>query len=433
MAMQEWFTQARLGIFLHWGIYAVNSTSESWSFWHGVTTYDEYFSQEAGFTAADYDPAAWAELIRDSGARYAVLTAKHHDGIALWDTQARYPDGSIASVVTRTPAGRDLITPYVDAILAAGIAVGLYYSHLDWRHPDYASIKSADESGSDFGGETNTYSYSADGVDHPAQWARFLEFHRAQLAELCDMSPDLLWFDGSWERTLEQWRMSDIADFLAMSAPTTVLNGRLTGYGDYKTQEQALLSSVPDGPWELCVTVNDNWGFRAHDTNHKSVRQIVQIFVDVLAGGGNLLLDVGPTEAGVIPDAQAERLRGLGAWIRRNEAAVYETVRGLPAGLADGPTTLSPDRRTLYVYLFGAPREFVLLRGLRTPITAARVVGTGTALRHDRIGGLHEAAGWTYVYLDADEHAADLDPICTVLACEFEEPLDLAPTSWSFD
>lgn len=431
--MQEWFTQGRLGIFLHWGIYAVDGTSESWSFWHGVTSYDEYFSQEAGFTASAYDPAAWADLFADAGARYAVLTAKHHDGIALWDTQVAYPDGSVASVVTRTPAGRDLIAPYMDAVRAAGIKVGLYFSHLDWRHPDYASIASTDGPGPAFGGQANPYSYSADGVDHPEAWARFLEFHRAQLAELCEFSPDLLWFDGSWERTLEQWRMADIAAFLAERAPGTVLNGRLTGYGDYRTQEQALLSSVPDGPWELCVTVNDNWGYRAHDTHHKSVRQIVQIFVDVLAGGGNLLLDVGPMKSGLIPDAQAERLRGLGAWIRRNTEAVYDTVRGLQAGLFDGPTTLSPDRCTLYLYLFGAPREFVLVRGLRTPIARARVVGTGTPLRHDRVGGLHEAAGWEYVFIDAAEHADDLDPVCTVVACEFDEPLDLAPSTWSFD
>lgn len=433
VAMQEWFKPARLGISIHWGIYAVNSTSESWSFFNGTTTREEYFAQEAGLTASAYDPDAWAELFHDAGARYAVLTTKHHDGIALWDTQVAYPDGSIASVVTRTPAGRDLVGGYVDAVRRAGLRVGLYFSHLDWRHPDYASLNPSSEPVLPPSAQRNAYSHPADGIARPDAWARFLKFHRAQLAELCELSPDLLWFDGAWERTPEEWQMKELAAFLAERLPRTVLNGRMGGHGDYTTQEQSLVASIPDGPWELCVTVNDSWGYRVQDEHHKSVRQIVQIFVDVLAGGGNLLLDVGPTESGVIPQAQADRLRGLGAWIRRNEEAVYTTVRGLAPGLADGPTTLSPDGRTLYLYLFGQPREFVVVRGLRTPIVRARVVGTGTPLPHDRVGGLHDAPGWDYVFIDAERNATDLDAVCTVVACEFDKPLALAPSTWSFD
>jgi alpha-L-fucosidase len=205
------------------------------------------------------------------------------------------------------------------------------------------------------------------------------------------------------------------------------------GHGDFSTQEQALLAKPPAGPWELCVTINDSWGFKAHDDNFKSVRQLVQLFVEVFAGGGNLLLDAGPMEDGVIPEIQAERLRGLGAWISRNEEAVYETERGLGFGYFDGPTALSPDRKTLYLYLFGLPQEFVVVKGLTTSVARARVVGTGTPLDHQRVGGLHRAAGWEYVFVDHATHAADMDPICTVIACEFDEPLELAPTDWAFD
>jgi len=126
-------------------------------------------------------------------------------------------------------------------------------------------------------------------------------------------------------------------------------------------------------------------------------------------------------------------LRGLGTWIRHNAEAVYSTERGLGFGYFDGPTALSPDRKTLYLYLFGLPLEFVVVKGLTTPVARARVVGTGTQLDHQRVGGLHKAAGWEYVFVDHSTHAADMDPYCTVIACEFDEPLELAPTDIDFD
>ncbi|MGV8849774.1 MAG: alpha-L-fucosidase [Propionibacteriaceae bacterium] len=435
MVMQSWYPKAKLGIFLHWGIYAVNSTAESWAFWLGDCTWDEYYAQADGFTASQYDPDAWARLFAEAGARYAVLTTKHHDGVALWDTKVAYPNGTTFSTVTSTPAARDLVTPYVEAMRRADIKAGLYFSHLDWHHPDYASLQlpESHQPGAVEGQEHNLYSFPPGGAENPDAWQRFLAFHRAQLGELCAYDPDILWFDGVWERTPEQWHMDEVAAFLGERAPHAVLNGRMGGHGDFSTQEQALLAKPPVGPWELCVTINDSWGFKAHDDNFKSVRQLVQLFVEVFAGGGNLLLDAGPMENGVIGENQAERLRGLGAWIRRNEEAVYETERGLGFGYFDGPTALSPDRKTLYLYLFGLPQEFVVVKGLTTPVARARVVGTGTTLDHQRVGGLHKAAGWEYVFVDHAAHAADMDPICTVIACDFDEPLELAPTDWAFD
>ena len=131
----EWFANAKLGIFIHWGIYAVNGVSESWSFYNKYLPYDEYMKQCEGFTASKYDPKAWLDLIKESGARYTVITTKHHDGVALWDTKA----GSL-STVKSTPAKRDLITPFVKEARKHGLKVGLYYSLLDWSHPDYPNI-----------------------------------------------------------------------------------------------------------------------------------------------------------------------------------------------------------------------------------------------------------------------------------------------------
>lgn len=128
----EWFSQAKLGIFIHWGIYSVRGVSESWSFFNNYLPYDEYMEQEKGFTASKYDPKNWVDLIKESGAKYTVITTKHHDGVALWDTKV----GDI-SVVKSTPAKRDLIAPFVKEVRKQGLKLGFYYSLLDWSHPDY--------------------------------------------------------------------------------------------------------------------------------------------------------------------------------------------------------------------------------------------------------------------------------------------------------
>ena len=128
----DWFEDAKLGIFIHWGIYAVNGIDESWSFYNDYIPYQEYMKQLDGFTASNYDPDYWAKLIKESGAKYAVLTSKHHDGVALWDTKQ-----NDLSVVKKTPAKRNLIKPFVNALRKNKLKVGLYYSHLDWSHPDY--------------------------------------------------------------------------------------------------------------------------------------------------------------------------------------------------------------------------------------------------------------------------------------------------------
>ena len=172
----EWFSQAKLGIFIHWGIYSVRGVSESWSFFNNYLPYDEYMEQEKGFTASKYDPKAWVDLIKESGAKYTVITTKHHDGVALWDTKV----GDI-SVVKSTPAKRDLIAPFVKEVRKQGLKLGFYYSLLDWSHPDYPN-------------KTRTeVRYKND----PERWARFNKFNFGQLAELNKTwKPDLYWFDG---------------------------------------------------------------------------------------------------------------------------------------------------------------------------------------------------------------------------------------------
>ncbi len=411
--MQGWFPDAKLGIFIHYGIYAVNGIPESWAFYNGEISYPDYMKQLDGFTASKYDPEAWAELFERSGAQYAVLTTKHHDGVALWDTKV-----SDLSTVNKTPAARDLITPYVEAMRRHGIKVGFYFSHLDWSHPDYASIlPNRDEA------FANRFAYPEADKQDPARWQSFLKFHRAQLQELCTQfgQVDVLWFDGEWERDAEQWDMKGLSEQLHTWQPNCIFNARLTNYGDYATPEQGIPTAAPEGNWEFCVTVNDSWGYQGQDHNHKSVRQIIRMFAEVIGMGGNLLLDVGPKEDGTILPEQAERLLGLGNWIRKHEEAVYGTVARLPLGLFYGASTLSKDRKTLYLFCFDRPWDQIAVKGLLNRVASVSVVGSGDTLTHKMVGGLGDTPG--VLWIDVPESV--LDENATVIKIELDRPLDV--------
>ncbi|MBS1727523.1 MAG: alpha-L-fucosidase [Armatimonadetes bacterium] len=418
MMMQSWFPDAKLGIFIHYGIYAVEGIPESWSLFSGQVTSEVYWGQLSGFTASKYDPEQWADLFAKAGAKYAVLTTKHHDGVALWDTKQ---DGR--SVVKDTPAGRDLITPYAEALRRHDLKVGFYFSHLDWAHPDYASVRQKGSHYSDF---SNRFAFPEEGKEDPAKWERFLKFHRAQMDELCtEFGPvDLFWFDGDWERDPEQWDFAELRDRIHAKQPTAILNSRLLGLGDYATPEQGQPVTAPDGVWEFCMTVNDSWGYQKQDHNDKSVKRLVRIFAETISLGGNLLLDVGPTEDGQITPVQTERLLGLGRWVHKHAEAIYGTVAGLPGGLFYGTSTLSKDGKTLYLMQFDVPREFVNVRGVASNVKSVSVVGTGQKLEFKKV----KMADWMGVPSDLEIQIPDdfvPDEDCTVYKVELEEPIKL--------
>lgn len=416
--MQQWFKDAKLGIFIHWGIYSVYGIAESWSFYNGGISYGDYMKQCEGFTAKNYDPKAWAELYKKAGARYAVLTTKHHDGVALWDTKL-----NDLSVVHKTPAGRDLVKPWVEAVREQGLKVGLYFSHLDWSHPDYASIYREDERENLANLNRNRFTHPEGEEDFEA-WERFLKFHRGQLKELMEnFHPDLLWFDGDWEKSADEWRMKELREYLHSFNPNVVLNSRMWGYGDYKTPEQGIPIIRPEGPWEFCVTVNDSWGYQPDDKNYKSIRQIIRMFAECIGMGGNMLLDIGPMEDGSIDPEQEKRLLGLGEWIRRHDEAIYDTEAGLPPGHFYGPSTLSKDKKTLYLFCFDRPYDDVPLKGIRNRIKKITALGSGMELGYKKLGG----APWLNIpgilWIDVPEDAIDKD--CTVIKIELDGEIDL--------
>jgi alpha-L-fucosidase len=417
--LQKWFEDAKFGVFLHWGIYSAGKTSESWAFFMGDVDYEEYMAQAATFTAENYDPNAWAQLFAEAGAKYAVLTAKHHDGFALWPTKQNQ-----LNAVEGAPAGRDLIGPYCEALRKHGLKVGIYYSHLDWSHPDYASVL---PKGTQAHGHaemhSNRFGYPQNGED-PAAWERFLTFHRAQLKELCTQyKPDLLWFDGDWERDESQWRFEELRNQLQQWAPGVIVNSRMGAYGDYGTPEQAIPIARPHGIWEFCVTTNDHWGYFDGDTNFKTPRQCIRMLAECAGMGGNLLLNIGPKSDGSIQADQIEILQKVGRWTQKHAEAIYGTTHGLPHGHFYGASTRSADKTTLYLFLFDKPIDEIAVKGIRNAIQKISVVGSGETLSSRTLGG----APWAHLpgVLWVSVPESVVDPEATVIKIELDGPLDL--------
>jgi len=405
-AKMEWFSDAKLGIFIHWGIYAVNGVDESWSFFNKKISWEDYMKQLKGFTASAYDPEEWADVIKGSGARYAVITTKHHDGVALWDTKEKHYD-----VVGNTPAKRDLLAPFYSALRKRNIKAGAYFSLIDWSHPDYPA----------FIRDQNRYTIEND----YERWQRFRNFFQNQLQELSGLyKPDLWWFDGDWEHNAEEWEARKVRNILLRSNPATVINGRLMGFGDYDTPEQNIPVSRPHyNWWELCMTINNNWGYQPLDTNWKTPYEIITIFADVVSNGGNLLLDIGPKQDGTIPANQLHVLKELGEWNRSNGEGIFGTRAGIAPGHFFGPTTISKDSTRLFLFVAGNTQGPLLIKGLDNEIKKIRVLGNNKPLTHKVVGKISwsPVPGLVYIALPADAQTKYM----TVVELTLDKPVKL--------
>jgi alpha-L-fucosidase len=407
----EWFKDARLGIFLHWGIYSVNGTDESWAFYNKKMPYADYMRQLEGFTASKYDPAAWADLIQRSGAKYAVITTKHHDGVALWPTKRVFISASNQlpselSIQRQSGTERDLLAPLYSEFRQRGLKCGAYFSLIDWSHYWYPA----------FTKDSTRYAIK----DDPERWQRFRDLYQGQIAEIStQLNPDLWWFDGDWEHSAEEWEAAKVRAMILEKNPRAIINGRLQGCGDYATPEQNIPVETPEAPaWELCMTLGEQWGWQPKDTNYKSTHDLIHIFADVIGHGGNLLLGVGPKEDGTSTPGQITRLEDLGTWTRKHAEAIYGTRAGLPNGHFFGPSTLSPDSTTLYLFLANGMSSSVEIKGLENNIISAEVVGPGTALTHRVVGKISWSKVPGLVFIDVPDEIAD--PWMTVLKLKLD-------------
>ena len=411
--MQEWFKKAKLGIFIHYGIYAVGDVSESWSFHNGNISYEDYMKQCEGFTASNYDPKAWAELFKKAGAQYVVMTSKHHDGVALFDT--KYSD---LSVVKKTPAGKDLVKGYTDAVREAGMKVGIYFSLIDWSDPRYRSVYPEGEDPKDH--LKDVFATPAGGPEDPEKWEEFLKFNNDQPHELMTNygKIDLLWFDGDWERSAKQWKAKEFKAYLESMNPEVIVNSRLQGYGDYETPEQGIPLRGPEGVWEFCTTINTSWGYRPSDNDYKTSKQVIRMFCDCLTLGGKMLLDVGPKEDGTLDERQVKVLEDLGTFIHDNEEAIYETEKGISYDHFLGGSTLSADKKVLYLFVYDKPSENLCVKGIKTPVKKVSVLHTGEELSFSYTGSLPWSGIPGTLWIRADQMKEH--PLVTVLKVELD-------------
>jgi alpha-L-fucosidase len=381
----QWWREARFGMFIHWGLYAIPAGE-----WNGRTTpkqlgewimHDreiplaEYEKLVARLNPLEYDAREWVRIAKDAGMKYLVITSKHHDGFALWDSTVSDYD------VTATPYKRDLLKPLAAAAREAGLKFCAYYSILDWHHPDYLPRREGDA--------------------RPAEIARFdryVTYMKTQLRELVtNYDPAVLWFDGEWDPTWTHERGVDLYDYVRSLKPDIIINNRVDkgrrglegltragGFkGDFGTPEQQIPAmGLPGVAWESCMTMNDTWGYRKDDHNWKSSRALIRHLIDSASKGGNFLLNVGPTAEGLIPAPSVERLADLGAWMRTNGQAIYGTTASPFPQPPWGRVTQKPSR--LYLHVFDWPREGRLVipvanhvaNAVLLPAPGARVVAT---------------------------------------------------------
>jgi alpha-L-fucosidase len=357
-ARMQWWREARFGMFIHWGVYSVPAgTYEGkeipgigeWIMHRGripVARYREYAKQ---FNPVKYDPDAWVRLAKEAGMKYIVITSKHHDGFALFDSKA-----SDWNVVKATPYGKDLLKPLAEACRKYGVRLGFYYSEAqDWNNPGGAAS----------GGHWD-----------PAQDGSMDDYIRKVAAPqvqeiLSNYGPlAILWWDTPVDMTKER---ADLLFPLTRRQPGIITNNRLGGgyEGDTDTPEQYIPGTgLPGRDWEVCMTMNNTWGYKSYDNNWKSTASLIRNLVDIASKGGNYLLNVGPTSEGLIPEPSIQRLKEIGAWTKVNGEAVYATqaspFKSLPWGRCTRKTT--PHGTMLYLHVFDWPKDGkLLLPGLR--------------------------------------------------------------------
>ncbi len=373
---KQWFRDARFGMFIHWGVYAVPAGIYKdkpvpgigeWILNNAQIPLSEYRDFAKEFTAANYDPAAWAALAKEAGMKYVVITSKHHDGFALYDTAAS--DWDVAN--PSCPAPDDLLTPLAKAVRAEGLKFGLYYSQAqDWTHPGGGKYRNNWDAAQE--GDFDTY---------------LRDLAIPQIKELLDRyNPDVIWWDTPANMNKE--RAQPIQDLIA-THPSVITNNRLGGgfEGDTKTPEQHIPPrGFPGQMFEVCMTMNDTWGFKKNDTNWKSTRQIIRNLSDISSKGGNFLLNVGPTADGRIPEPSIERLKAVGRWMKVNSEAIYSTQAGpFPRRLPWGRVTQKVEpsgATTLFLHVWDWPDDGRLLLPTvqATPLSAV-VLADGRQLK----------------------------------------------------
>lgn len=383
---RTWFSHARFGLFVHWGLYSLLGRGE-WVRNRERIAPAQYVALADEFRAEGYNPWEWAQVARRAGMRYAVLTTKHHDGFCLWNSR------TCAFNSANAACRRDLVGEFLDAFRAAGLKVGLYYSLGDWHNPDWAAAVHGDE---------------------PAR-LRFVQYTASLIEELTtDYGKlDVFWYDLPQGLTAEQWTSRELNAGIRRRQPGILINNRSMLPEDFSISERSLESAVPGRMWEAAITLNESWAYVAGDRDYKSPRDVARALARVSNGGGNLLLNVGPEGSGRWSERAEEILREVGAWLDRNGEAVYGTDGGgLPFNLWGSSTVRG---NVMYLFLERYFGTEVTVGGLVPNVVRADVLGTGQRLDFRRFETQTVISGLP---------ATPPDPLVTVLRLELDGPPD---------
>jgi alpha-L-fucosidase len=349
----KWWIEARFGMFIHWGLYSILARGE-WVMYYERIPKAKYALLAKKFKPNRFDADEWIALAQEAGARYLVLTARHHDGFCLWDSQA----SDFTSV--KTAAKRDFVGEYVDACHKAGMKVGLYYSFLDWRCPTWWNGP----------------------IKDPDGWKKFREYIHTQVLELVTKygKIDILWYDGIYFSPLvslsniKVWKLEELNSKIRNIQPGIIINEE-----DYDVSEGVIKAF--QRPWETCMTIEDAWwGYHPGDPNLKSSRQLIRNLVWCVARNGNYLLNAGPKADGVIPETQARRFRAVGEWLKLNGESIYEASSPPFGNIAYHLGTITLKRRNLYLHIMYWSNKKICIAGIKNRVNKVSMLATRKAL-----------------------------------------------------
>src|SRR5579863_8662895 len=356
----EWWTDARFGMFIHWGLYSEAARHE-WVKHNEHMTNEEYQKYFDRYNPDHFDPHKWARAAKAAGMKYAVLTSKHHEGFCLFDS--KYTDYK----ATNTSAKRDLVREYVNAFRAQGLKVGFYYSLLDWHHPDYTM----DDVHPLVQVDTSEANYVR--LNKGRDMNKYRQYLKDQITELMTNygKIDVLWLDWSWsksslrEKSAPDWDAVNLLRLVRKLQPGIIVNNRLglddyADGGDFQTPEQvstAELAKYKGKTWETCQTFSGSWGYYRDEDTWKTHRQLLDLLITSVANGGNLILNVGPTARGEFDYRARNALDSLAYWMHANSKAIYGCTYAPDEYKAPENTRLTYDKRTkrLYVHVYDYP------------------------------------------------------------------------------
>lgn len=419
-ARMKWWTEARFGMFIHWGTYALAARHEWVKNYEHLTDaeYQKYFDH---FNPDLYNPQEWARLAKQAGMKYFVITTKHHEGFCLWDS--KYTDYK----ATNTPYGKDLIKPMVEAFRAEGLRAGFYHSLLDWHHPDYP----VDRCHPMF----NNPEFRKAAANRDVR--KYAEYLHNQVRELLTQyGPiDTLFMDFSFPgkdgKGRDDWQSLKLLKMIRELQPQIIVDDRLDlldvpGGWDYRTPEQTMPREwvSVDGqpvPWETCQTFSGSWGYHRDEATWKSVRQLVVMLIETVSKGGNLLLNVGPTARGTFDDRAKERLEGIGAWMKDHNRSIYGCTQA-PADLKAPQNcllTYNPGTKRLYVHVLEWPMGVLRLDGFAGRVEYAQLLNDASEVKFNEAkGGEEGGAGQEAAAKTLTLHLPVLQPKVTVPVIE---------------